>query len=137
MRGPIVCALTWPDRLSWPAPRLDLAAIGALSFFEPDAARFPALMLAREALRMGGGAPAALNAANETAVAACLQRRVGFLEIASIVGETLEAMGRSGDLRSNMGDLDQAFAVHARAQAMAEEIMAKSATRRTVSAKGA
>jgi 1-deoxy-D-xylulose-5-phosphate reductoisomerase len=137
MRGPIVCALTWPDRLSWPAPRLDLAAIGALSFFEPDAARFPALMLAREALRMGGGAPAALNAANETAVAAFLQRRVGFLEIASIVGETLEAMGRSGDLRSNMGDLDQAFAVHARAQAMAEEIMAKSATRRTVSAKGA
>ena len=112
MRGPIVCALTWPDRLPWPAPRLDLAVIGALTFEEPDAARFPALTLARESLRMGGGAPAALNAANEIAVAAFLQRRIGFLEIAAIVGETLEMMGTSGDLRSNSGGLDEAFAVH-------------------------
>ena len=136
MRGPIVCALTWPDRLSWPAPRLDLAAIGALSFYEPDSARFPALTLAREALRMGGGAPAALNAANESAVAAFLQRRIGFLEIAAIVSETLEAMGRSGDLRSNGTGLDQAFAVHAHAQAMAEEIMIRSPTRKSAAGMG-
>jgi len=136
MRGPIVCALAWPDRLSWPAPRLDLAAIGALSFFEPDPARFPALTLAREALRMGGGAPAALNAANESAVAAFLQRRIGFLEIAAIVGETLEAMGRSGDLRSNSDGLEQACAVHAMAQTMAEEITARSPVRKSSAAKG-
>ena len=136
MRGPIVCALAWPERLSWPAPRLDLAAIEKLTFFEPDAARFPALTLAREALRMGGGAPAALNAANETAVAAFLQRRIGFLEIAAIVGETLEAMGRAGDLHSNSGGLDQAFAVHAQAQEMAQQIMTRSSTRKLSVRKG-
>ncbi len=136
MRGPIVCALTWPDRLSWSAPRMDLAAIGALSFYQPDSARFPAMMLAREALRMGGGAPAALNAANESAVAAFLQRRIGFLEIAAIVGETLEAMGKSGELRGNSGGLDQAFAVHARAQEMATAIMDGSSPRQARARKG-
>ena len=123
MRTPIACAWAWPDRLAWPAPTLDLAAIGTLTFEAPDPERFPALTLAREALRMGGGAPAALNAANECAVAAFLQGRIGFLEIAAIVGETLETMGQSGDLRRNSGGLDDAFAVHERAQRTATALI--------------
>jgi 1-deoxy-D-xylulose-5-phosphate reductoisomerase len=68
---------------------LDLVAIGRLDFEAPDAARFPALALAREALEAGGAAPAILNAANEVAVAAFLDGRVGFLEIAAIVADTM------------------------------------------------
>lgn len=116
MRGPIACAFAWPDRLAWPAPRLDLATLGALTFKAPDAARFPALGLARESLRLGGGAPAALNAANEVAVAAFLGGRIGFLEIAAIVGETLERMEKAGELRGNELSLEAAFAVDARAK---------------------
>ncbi|HEY5412385.1 MAG TPA: 1-deoxy-D-xylulose-5-phosphate reductoisomerase, partial [Caulobacteraceae bacterium] len=98
MRAPIACAYAWPDRLPWPAPRLDLAAIGKLTFEAPDPERFPALSMARAALERGCGAPAALNAANETAVAAFLDRRIGFLDIAAAVAETLERMDRAGDL---------------------------------------
>jgi 1-deoxy-D-xylulose-5-phosphate reductoisomerase len=127
MRGPIACAWAWPDRLAWPAPSLDLAALGRLTFHAPDPERFPALNLARQALRLGGGAPAALNAANEVAVAAFLAGRIGFLEIAAIVGETLEAMERSGELKSNGGGLEAAFAVHARAHAVAADLAARPA----------
>ncbi len=98
MRAPIACAFAWPDRLPWPAPKLDLAQIGQLTFHAPDPERFPALSMAREALERGCGAPAALNAANETAVAAFLDRRIGFLDIAAAVAETLERMDRAGDL---------------------------------------
>ena len=98
MRAPIACAFAWPDRLPWPAPKLDLAAIGQLTFQSPEPERFPALALARAALERGAGAPAAFNAANETAVAAFLDRRIGFLDIASAVEETLERMDRAGDL---------------------------------------
>jgi 1-deoxy-D-xylulose-5-phosphate reductoisomerase len=98
MRAPIACAFAWPDRLPWPAPRLDLAAMGQLTFQAPDPQRFPALDMARAALERGCGAPAAFNGANETAVAAFLDRRIGFLDIASAVAETLERMDRSGDL---------------------------------------
>ena len=85
---------------------------------------------------MGGGAPAALNAANESAVAAFLDGRIGFLEIAAIVRETLEVMDRSGDLRSNGGGLDDAFAVHARAHAIAEAIVAIGSDRKVKLGKG-
>ncbi len=125
MRGPVACALAWPDRLAWPAPRLDLAKVGAMSFFPPDPSRFPALGMARHALRLGGGAPAALNAANEVAVAAFLAGRIGFLEIAAIVGETLELMERVGDLRNNSGGLEEAFAVDARAKAAAQSLVSR------------
>jgi 1-deoxy-D-xylulose-5-phosphate reductoisomerase len=90
MRTPIACALAWPDRLPWPAPALDLAAIGALTFEKPDEERFPALKLAREALRAGGHAPAVFNAANEVAVAAFLDRRLPFLDIATAAALTLD-----------------------------------------------
>ena len=61
MRGPIACAWAWPHRVAWPAPRLDLAAIGQLTFEAPDEIRFPALAIARQALNAGAGAPAAMN----------------------------------------------------------------------------
>jgi 1-deoxy-D-xylulose-5-phosphate reductoisomerase len=89
MRVPIAHTLAWPDRMQTPCERLDLIAIGALDFEAPDPARFPALALARTALREGGGKPAILNAANEIAVASFLEGRLGFLDIASIASETL------------------------------------------------
>jgi len=92
MRTPIAVALAWPDRMAAPVERLDLAKLGGLTFELPDEDRFPALALARAALRAGGDRPAVLNAANEAAVAAFLDRRIGFLEIAAIVSETLSAM---------------------------------------------
>ena len=98
MRTPIACAYAWPDRMAWPAPRLDLAAIGQLTFQAPDPERFPALGVARTALALGDGATTAFNAANEAAVAAFLDRRIGFLDIAAAVAETLERMDRAGDL---------------------------------------
>jgi 1-deoxy-D-xylulose-5-phosphate reductoisomerase len=92
MRTPIANALGWPLRIPAPSPRLDLAALGQLAFQAPDLERFPALRLAREALNAGGGAPTVLNAANEVTVAAFLDGRIGFLDIAAIVEETLAAL---------------------------------------------
>jgi len=92
MRTPIAYALAWPDRIETPAKRLDLAAIGRLTFEPPDEQRFPALRVAREALLRGGGCPTVLNAANETAVHAFLEGRIGFLEIVETVERTLAAI---------------------------------------------
>ncbi len=93
MRVPIAHALAWPQRMATSAPRLDLAAIARLDFAPPDDARFPALALARAALREGGGAPTLLNAANEVAVAAFLDRRIGFLAIAETVARVMDRLG--------------------------------------------
>jgi 1-deoxy-D-xylulose-5-phosphate reductoisomerase len=90
MRIPIAYALAWPQRLETPAQRLDLAAIARLDFEAPDATRFPALRLARDALEAGGAAPIVLNAANETAVASFLGGAIRFPDIAKMVGEALE-----------------------------------------------
>jgi 1-deoxy-D-xylulose-5-phosphate reductoisomerase len=89
MRIPIAYTLAWPERMATPCARLDLVAIGALGFEAPDQARFPALGLARAALAQGGAKPAILNAANEIGVASFLESRIGFLDIASVVGEVL------------------------------------------------
>ncbi len=91
MRTPIAHTLAWPDRMSTPSPRLDLAQVARLDFEQPDLERFPALALARAALEAGGAIPAILNAANEVAVAAFLEGRIGFLDIAFIVRKVLEA----------------------------------------------
>jgi 1-deoxy-D-xylulose-5-phosphate reductoisomerase len=93
MRIPIAHTLAWPERMSTGSPRLDLAAVARLEFEEPDLVRFPALRLARDALRAGGGTPAILNAANEVAVEAFLQRRIGFLDIVDTVERVLDALG--------------------------------------------
>ena len=90
MRIPIAHTLGWPARLTTAAPRLDLAAVSRLDFATPDPVRFPALDLARAALRAGGAAPTVLNAANEVAVAAFLAGRIGFLDIARVVAQMLE-----------------------------------------------
>ena len=90
MRIPIAYTLGWPDRIPAPTPRLDLAAIGRLTFEPPDAERFPALGLARAALARGGTAPTVLNAANEVAVAAFLAGRIAFLDIAAVVEAALQ-----------------------------------------------
>ncbi|HEX2581089.1 MAG TPA: 1-deoxy-D-xylulose-5-phosphate reductoisomerase [Dongiaceae bacterium] len=92
MRTPIAVALAYPNRIETPAPRLDLAAIGKLTFEQPDPERFPALRLARQALRAAGSAPAILNAANEEAVTAFLNGEIVFTEIAAIVEEVLDVL---------------------------------------------
>ncbi len=89
MRIPIAYTLAWPERMETPCQRLDLVKVGSLDFEAPDLARFPALALAREALCEGGPKPAILNAANEIAVRSFLDSGVGFLDIATIVRETL------------------------------------------------
>ena len=91
MGVPILYALTYPERRPAPAARLDLTRTGPLTFEEPDVARFPALRLARAALEQGGAAPVVLNAANEVAVAAFLERRLGFVEITQLIERALGA----------------------------------------------
>jgi len=93
MRIPIAHALAWPARIATNSPRLDLAAMGTLTFFPPDPVRFPALRLTRDALRAGGGAPTIMSAANEVAVEAFLARRLGFTEIAVLVERVLDRLG--------------------------------------------
>jgi 1-deoxy-D-xylulose-5-phosphate reductoisomerase len=90
MRVPIAHALAWPARMESPAVRLDLAAIGALEFEEPEHERFPSIALARSALSAGRGATVVLNAANEVAVDSFLEGRIGFLEIAETVMRVLD-----------------------------------------------
>ena len=89
MRIPIASCLAWPKRMHTPAKQLDLATIGSLTFQEPDYDKFKCLALARDALASGGAAPAILNAANEVAVEAFLNGRVGFMDIAAAVEKTL------------------------------------------------
>jgi 1-deoxy-D-xylulose-5-phosphate reductoisomerase len=85
MRVPIASALAWPARMETPCAQLDLASIGSLTFEAPDPVRFPAIRLARAAIAEGGGRPAQMNAANEVAVAAFLDGRIGFTQITEVV----------------------------------------------------
>ena len=124
MKTPIACALAWPDRMAWPAPKLDLAALGRLTFEAPDMARFPALRLAREALAAGGVAPIVFNAANEVAALAFLDRRLGFLNIAAVVADTLERATNSGVSSDSDDACDAALAVDAMARRIANDIIA-------------
>ena len=122
MRGPIALALAWPERLPLALPRLELAALGKLSFEEPDLLRFPCLGLAYEALRGGEAAPAALNAANEEAVAAFLAGTVPLPAIAAVNAAVLEDfLARPAAL---LRDLDDVLAVDAWARRAARERLA-------------
>jgi 1-deoxy-D-xylulose-5-phosphate reductoisomerase len=126
MRTPIACAWSWPDRIDWPAPKLDLAAIGQLTFEAPDEIRFPALGIARQAMRAGGGAPAAMNAANEIGVAAFLDRQIGFLDIAALVSETIERLNGTGDLAETDSDpLEWAMTIDAGARRVAAQVLSR------------
>jgi 1-deoxy-D-xylulose-5-phosphate reductoisomerase len=116
MRTPIAYALAYPQRMATPAPKLDLAALGQMTFEAPDPVRFPALRLARWALTEGRGATCVLNAANEVAVAAFLAGRIGFLDIAQTVEAVLERI----DLRT-LDTLDDVFDLDGQARCVAEE----------------
>ena len=111
MRTPIAHCLAYPDRIASGVRAPDLAALGRLTFERADLERFPALGLAIEALRSGGGAPTALNAANEIAVAAFLSRKIGFGDIARLVARTLSAMTAAGELGAP-ADVAEALAIH-------------------------
>jgi 1-deoxy-D-xylulose-5-phosphate reductoisomerase len=117
MRTPIAYALAWPDRIETPTKRLDLAAVGLLTFEPPDERRFPALRVAREALIRGGGCPTVLNAANETAVHAFLEGRIGFLDIVETVERTVERLP-GGKLES----LDDVYNFDTAAREVAAEL---------------
>jgi 1-deoxy-D-xylulose-5-phosphate reductoisomerase len=119
MRTPIAYALAWPERMKWPAPRLDLVQIGTLTFEAPDLERFPALGLARQALSAGGSAPTILNAANEVAVGAFLASRIGFLDIARVVESTLERVSKP-----SMDSLFEVQTVDCEARNFAERLIA-------------
>ena len=118
MRTPIAYTLAWPRRMTVPSSRLDLVAVGRLEFEPPDPDRFPALRLARDALKRGGGAPAVLNAANEVAVAAFLDGKVGFLDIERVVEGTLERAD-GGALAS----LDDVYRTDAEARRVAAQLI--------------
>jgi 1-deoxy-D-xylulose-5-phosphate reductoisomerase len=123
MRTPIAYSLAWPNRMQAPTARLDLAALGALTFEMPDEARFPALRLARDVLAAGGGATTVLNAANEIAVAAFLDGRIGFLGVASLVEATLEL---TADLIALSPDgVDDVLAIDAEARAVALSLLGR------------
>jgi len=115
MRTPIANALAWPERIDSGVAPLDLFAVARLDFEAPDEQRFPCLRLARQAAEAGNSAPAMLNAANEVAVAAFLDGRVGYLEIASIIEDVL-------NLESVVAleDLDAVFTADAKARILAE-----------------
>jgi 1-deoxy-D-xylulose-5-phosphate reductoisomerase len=96
MRTPIAYGLAWPERIEAGVAQLNLTQLAALSFAEPDLARFPCLSLAFAAAKAGGTAPTVLNAANEIAVAAFLNEGMPYLDISSVVDKTLNAMPVSG-----------------------------------------
>ncbi|MBS1039596.1 1-deoxy-D-xylulose-5-phosphate reductoisomerase [Gluconobacter cerinus] len=117
MRIPIAHTLAWPDRMETPCQRLDLTAFGRLDFEAPDETRFTPLRLARQVLRAGGAAPAVFSAANEVAVDAFLNRRIGFLGIGETIDSALQAMTENPELTT----LDEVLEWDARGRALAEE----------------
>ncbi|MCH7936839.1 MAG: 1-deoxy-D-xylulose-5-phosphate reductoisomerase [Proteobacteria bacterium] len=120
MRTPIAYALAWPKRMEAPSPRLKLEEIATLTFEPPDSERFPALRLARQALKAGGSAPTVLNAANEVAVHHFLERGIGFLDISRVVEETLDIVPRG-----KLDNLDDVADADTEARRVAEEIVAR------------
>lgn len=116
MRTPISHALAWPARIDSGVAPLDLFAIARLDFQAPDEQRFPCLRLAREAAQAGGTAPVLLNAANEVAVAAFLERRIRFTEIASMIADVLRT-----EPAIAVESLDTVLAADARARDLAEQ----------------
>ena len=120
MRIPIAHTLAWPQRFATLAPKLDLVQVSRLEFHAPDETRFPALRLAREALAAGAGAPAVLNAANEVAVAAFLDRKIGFLDIAATVEVVMQELGAPP-----VPDIAAVLAIDTAARAAATRALAK------------
>ena len=110
MKTPIAHCLAWPDRVATSVKRLDLAEIGALTFERPDFQRFPALRVAMNALAAGGAMPTILNAANEIMVAAFLEKRIGFNDIAKHVEAVCELFLRESNVAAP-SDIGAALAI--------------------------
>jgi 1-deoxy-D-xylulose-5-phosphate reductoisomerase len=122
MRIPIAHCLAFPGRIDGPAARLDLGKIATLTFEAPDPGRFPALAIARRVLDTGGAAPTIFNAANEVAVAAFLERRIGFTGIAAVVAATLDAT-ESRNALDEPKTVDDALSVDHMARSIAQDLL--------------
>ena len=121
MRTPIAYSLSWPERMWAPTERLDLAKIGTLNFEAPDNDRFPALPMARAALKAENGATTVLNAANEIAVDAFLKRSIGLPSICMLVEATMEAVARDGLSKPN--SLDDVMALDELSRTLARSLL--------------
>ncbi len=115
MRHCVQYALTHPNRFEGPTDELDLFSVGKLSFDKPDTDTFPLLRIAFDSIRLGGGAPAALNAANEEAVAAFLEKKISYPQIAEVVEHTVENMRYAKDIH----DLEGIMSASAEARRLA------------------
>lgn len=124
MRIPITYALSWPERLKTGLSRLNLAQCMALNFLPPDFSKFPALQLAYQACKRGGSLPAVLNAANEIAVAAFLDKKIRFPEISLVVSETLNRIPRK-DIKDVETVLEADLAARVQAQSVVEALYIK------------
>jgi 1-deoxy-D-xylulose-5-phosphate reductoisomerase len=118
MRVAIAYALHHPDRADLPIPRLDLVQLGKLEFEAPDLEAFPCLRLAREAAEAGGTAPCALNAANEVAVHAFMNGRLGFTGIPAVIGSVLDTLGSQ-----RVHDFEALYVTDSEARALAGELI--------------
>ncbi len=127
MRTPIACALAFPERIESGAEPLDFTTLGALEFERLDALRFPCVALAREALRQGGTAPAALNAANEIAVESFLAGRLAFTGIAEVIENVL------GEVNVEpLSSLEQVYAADIEARALASRFISRLVPRASI-----
>ena len=118
MRIPIAYALSWPQRMALALPRLDVTELGKLTFIKASEEQFPALRLANEVLRAGGGAAIVMNAANEVAVNAFLQNKLPFLSILKIVEATLARIQYN-----NVGNIEKIISIDEKARHMAWKII--------------
>jgi len=120
MRTPIAYGMAWPERIDSGVAPLDLFKVATMDFAAPDFARFPCLALAYRALRAAGTAPALLNAANEAAVAAFLDKRIPFLAIPRIIEAVLDALPVNA-----VGSLDDVLGADAEARRAAQQQIGK------------
>lgn len=131
MRTPIGHALAWPDRMETPVKRLDLALLSDLSFQAVDSKRFQGPDVARAAFNAGGCAPAVMNAANEIAVDAFLNGKIGFLDIARTVSDALERGDKAGLAGRPPADFEAVYAADREGRRFAAEAIAERAVRST------
>jgi 1-deoxy-D-xylulose-5-phosphate reductoisomerase len=120
MRVPISHTLAWPTRIVTDLPRLDLSAIGQLTFEAPNPQKFPAISLARQVLKSGGNRPTILNAANEAAVQAFVEGKISFLDIVTVCADVLTQMSDS-----SLTSIDEVMLIDQQARQTAEKVIHK------------
>jgi 1-deoxy-D-xylulose-5-phosphate reductoisomerase len=130
MRHPIGYALNWPDRAALPVARLDLAQLATLTFRAPDMARYPALSLCREVMRIRGLAGAAFNAAKEVALDHFLAGHIGFMQMAEVVESSLDRLSSETSLGKDVSGLEDVLAIDHLARQRAGEAADKARTSR-------